>query len=349
MSSVFCFSLKTQFDNIGDILINRELIIESIRAGDTLVDASRCPREFFDSLDISPRYVYHSSLLFLLNVLKEKIRGRTVYYFLNPGGLGGDLSARSIVASIIYSVILFGFKILGIRVTHVGFSMAPVSGKERFAAKLRSKACWKVLPRDKSSGRYLHSIGGNVDGFFPDLAFLNNTMTKSEKNGDIVVSFRFDGKHSIGFRQAELLLESIFSDCREERVIFYCQVDRDSEKLKELYNKFSHLKNSVYLHNSSDFNVARDVYGKASYVVSNRLHCLLMGALSGAIPVATITRVNGCKIYSLFSDLNMTDNVYFKGGSWPGIYSYMPVNDTISVVSLYARKAFSEIFSDDKK
>lgn len=347
MRPVFCFSLKTQFDNIGDILINRELLVESIRSGDTLVDVSRCPKEFFNSLNVSPRYVYQSSLLFLINVLKERIRGKTVYYFLNPGGLGGDLSVSSVIASVVYSGILFGFRLLGVRVTHVGFSMAPVSGKERFSVKLRSKACWKVLPRDRSSGKYLRSIGANVDGFFPDLAFLNNTMTKAKKTGDIIISFRFDGQHSIGFRQAEVLLESIFNDCSGKRVIFYCQVDRDSERLMELYKKFSHFENSSYLHNSSDFNVARDVYGKASYVVSNRLHCLLMGALSGAIPVATIAGADGCKIYSLFSDLNMSGNVYIKGQDWPGIYSYNQVDDIVSLVSCEARQAFSEIFNDE--
>src|SRR5690606_10416990 len=93
--------LKTQFDNLGDALINRELIRLLATHGQVHVDTTLAPSSFVDLVfDDLPSGVLAGSSprCFWINVLwsalKARSRHTTAWLILNPGGNGGEISRK---------------------------------------------------------------------------------------------------------------------------------------------------------------------------------------------------------------------------------------------------------------
>lgn len=314
MSHNFFFSINTQFENLGDALINRELIKESSRHGRVYVDISRCPSEFVHTLNISNFenvILVHGFFSLLLRIVKLRVIGEPVFYFLNPGGLGQKLTFRQRISALIYNLILLGFNILGVKVCHVGISFSELNPVDLIFAKVRSKLCFRVYPRDKLSFDYMKSNGFNVHGVYPDLSFYIEGCSRNCNGNSIVVSFRFDSEYLSDYEKVVNFLEVQFLKYSGYRVVFLSQVQRDDEKMKRLYEYFLSYSgmSSIYVPHGNDLDSVFSLYSKSDVVFSNRLHVLLMAGLSGCYPIACLTEGSGSKIRGLFSDLNMSSLV----------------------------------------
>lgn len=317
----FFFSVNTQFENLGDALINRELILEASKFGEVKVDVSRCPESFVETLGLSPNTLVHSKkievfrgiIYLILKVIVSRVKGRDVFYFLNPGGLGRPRSNKQRVSAMIYNMLLLFYVLVGVRVCHVGISHEKSGVLDLLISKIRAKLTSHFYVRDQGSFNYLKSNGFDVRGTFPDLAFyLYGRRLEVGEGAQPVVgfSFRLDGKNVTSEESIKTFILSVFDKYKEKgEYAFISQVKRDDQpmiKMAEWFYLETGLKASIQCC-SGNVDSMVSFYSSCHTVYSNRLHVLLLSGFSGAVPVAVIDFELNKKVLDLYLDVGMKD------------------------------------------
>jgi polysaccharide pyruvyl transferase WcaK-like protein len=156
--------------------------------------------------------------------------------------------------------------------------------------------------RDDESLQALRDAGCGNANYFPDLAFLLEAQPIDAPRRAIAMSFRNtipEDHHSADYEQhlttAVAALVSSLNAVDRSDVVGFHQVEADASFVEELCQRHGLQRARERLTLSS---YARFFAG-ARIVVSNRLHCLLLGARCGAIPVA-LTIGRHSKVVSLF-------------------------------------------------
>src|SRR5262249_888424 len=147
--------------------------------------------------------------------------------------------------------------------------------------------------RDSESLGYAKSIGVRRPEFFPDLAWLlPKAGTEAARGNDVVISFRESTnltERSPWYRERlistlDQVLAQLLARTGRKLIVAH-QVDYDRDFCRDLYRRYSSLYPSVLVENKLDLRSMGDIYRRASWVVSNRLHVLLFGMLHGAAPL----------------------------------------------------------------
>jgi hypothetical protein len=157
--------------------------------------------------------------------------------------------------------------------------------------------------RDDNSRRALHQAGFTQVSYFPDLSFLlrsHHAPTRGQNR--MAFSFRSRIPEDRNSSEYERTIRNAFADIvgslsssdRGYAVGFH-QVHQDGESVAQLCEEHGlrHVPAMLTLPSHQTFYQAQDV------IVSNRLHCLLLGACYGAVPVA-LTMEGHSKVVSLF-------------------------------------------------
>ncbi len=327
LKPVSFMSIKTQFDNLGDAIINRELAKLISSRSHLTVDLTRSPTTFHESMSLSElsncKFITKRKGKIFVEMVISVIQGNKCYFFLNPGGLGGGVgnSNKSFISAMVYNIILLALKLIGIKICQVGVSFEKLTKKELIATRIRRKLCHSFNVRDNESYDYLKSIGILPDGIVPDLSFnlyATSTERPQQPTYSAAFSFRTDKGTPIDTIK-DFALRTIQNSESEDAFLFLSQVGRDADGMKEIYNyvkeKVPHGK-VTYSDLHSDFNDAIDAYSRTRKTYSNRLHVLLFCAYAGAIPIAAIQQGRQRKIESLFADLGYESNIItFNSGT----------------------------------
>ena len=157
----------------------------------------------------------------------------------------------------------------------------------------------KVLGlRDAGS---IASFGGAHQGvsYFPDLAFVEGVQMQDNEGQLTALSFRRQVPELRNDRgsavEDALRMADIAADLVEKAQAFYHQVGED-----RVFNEMiAGAANAKFHDGAVDLHTYRAFYRSCKYVISNRLHCLLLGAVHGAIPIA-VTHSAHRKVVSLF-------------------------------------------------
>lgn len=157
--------------------------------------------------------------------------------------------------------------------------------------------------RDRASLTALHAAGMQRAEYFPDLAFLPAPPREADvPRGGICVSFRkaiLETRNSEGYEprlsDAFGALASSFTGHMKRQVKSFYQVEEDASFVARLSKSHDIPFEPAQLSLDS----FEAFYQSADIVVSNRLHCLLMGAYCGAVPVALTSREH-TKVNALF-------------------------------------------------
>jgi len=194
------FSPKTQFENVGDILINRELVKLSSNHSIVYIDPSRSPESFVAQLNTDSNVkIYRSKFgycSFLFFMIFKKLTGHDCYYFLSPGGYFGEISKKQAISKFIGSSLLKFLTIFGVRVCLVGVSYERLGINNIKLLSKRSRMYWKHFVRDNKSYDYGSQAGMEIDKVIPDYAFNlfeeASLDMKSMSKKCITISFRVD-------------------------------------------------------------------------------------------------------------------------------------------------------------
>ncbi|AWH38887.1 hypothetical protein C1929_19940 [Stenotrophomonas sp. ZAC14D1_NAIMI4_6] len=315
--TVSFMSIKTQFDNLGDALINRELCRLAARRTLTYVDFSRAPQSFESSMRVdgqqnvvSLRKRGFAQLLQLM--VRHRLQGDRCVFFLNPGGLGGRKKSRkSLLAASLYNVILSALYLAGVRICHVGMSFDAMDWPERIVAGWRRRLLYSFAVRDRISESYLHSIGVPVDEVVPDLSFnlYQNPAPSVALRRAVAFSFRFDGKADEKEVQQTVrrIMEALGSS---NEYLFVVQVARDEPGTRRLIKALDgHQASMRLVICDSSIDDLTLLYSSCIAIYSNRLHALLLAAHAGASPYALVSRGAQPKIDGIFQDLGISERV----------------------------------------
>lgn len=227
------------------------------------------------------------------------LRGGAVYNFLPPGGRTWTTAsppprgARGALGALKKRCT---DAVAGPRVA-IGASVIPTADHSW------CRDCEWVGVRDHESLAALRAAGLPRVDYFPDLAFLPAPRRmQPTRRGGIRMSFRGvipeapdAASYSAGLSDAiAVVIRELEGDARANVRAFY-QVDEDADVNRALgrTHGFAFDDRRVGLDSFESF------YAPVDLVISNRLHCLLLGAHCGAVPVALTSREHG-KVNALF-------------------------------------------------
>lgn len=301
-----CFlSVNTQFENVGDALINRELVRLCSASARVYIDTSRCPSQFRDTvvngLSGNTKEVSGWFRLCFIMIL-SRVAGYRCFYFLSPGGYVGDRVGFDAVKANANTLVLWFMASFGVTICHMGVSYERIGPSHARILQRRSKLISHHYVRDNESNDYARSLGLIVHGEMPDLAFAvpNRRIPEATEKDKIALSFRVDQGPGVGAKVEALVKELDGRLDSSFEFHFICQVKRDRSFMEGLASVVRHRRVSssiVY----RDIDECFEAYNSATHVVSNRLHSLLIGLSCKARPVPIVDRVWNRKIIGLFS------------------------------------------------
>ena len=315
-SAASFFSIKTQFENVGDALINRELIKLAANNSNVVVDVSRCEEKFaydvLHSLRDRVKIVRGGFIGLLLSMLGSRLAGERCYYYLSPGGYFGDVRGLSFAGKILNTLILATLSVLGIRICHVGVSYERMGVGFSKIIRLRSKILFRHLVRDQLSLQIGSALGFRIDGVLPDLAFniFEEAQEDRHTRDGIVFSFRVD--QDPAQRASVEAFISIFDQFYPTTVpfIFYAQVGRDVEPMRALADDLrGRTSRSVEFRSVlGSIEASLSFLSMYEFVATNRLHVMLMAASRGAKVIVTNYKNFNEKLVGVANDLGMQNS-----------------------------------------
>ena len=313
------YQTKTKFINTGDVLINKALLDSLRNYGHLRCNCSNeIPEHFIKELGINrdEKIEAKGELKFVLDVIKQKIKSKQNDKIYVVSGLGHHFgnSRKKIIRNLISGLIIFPiYRLFGIQIIRIGFSIGPVSKKLGISEKIRSIFINHYYVRDKKSLELCNKYRITKTKICPDMSwiYLEKNSRKINKTKNIIVCLRnsmFDSE-DIEYEKnlvmkLDLLLKKISSKEKNIKVIFSYQVEEDCEFTKKLYKKYKYVYNCALVKEQIRLSSAEEIYGNAYINISNRMHSILLSYKYGALPIVLTDLEQHSKITQTLIDNN---------------------------------------------
>lgn len=278
-STVFV-SLVAQSDNLGDVVIRRQ-ILEWLRSTNSsvVVLTAGMPSDYLAAFELDPsvRRV-HSKFSFASLLARSSLR-RTGVLILSPGPVHVDRGPKSLLRSTAGFFRVLAVRCAGGHVVGVGRALqGDLSSLAARVERAVSRLAHYYVVRDKASADF---FGSHVD-LAPDVAFARSTSSTSER-GIVALSFRSDSAVS---REALRGALGIIKE-RGYRPVLVTQVHRDDDQHNILAQELG-VEALLWRDRSHSEQLlqVQEIYAAAVVVVSDRLHALVFGVQSLAHPIA---------------------------------------------------------------
>lgn len=350
-------SVKTQFENVGDALITRELVNLTAVNAKTFVDLSRCPPSFRVTLGLEEdekvtSYVKLGSLKLLGMMLRSRLTGRTTFYFLPPGGRGEELSLGEYLRGRAANVLLGFLNLIGVRICHIGISYDHLGPRHASLVRARTRHLAVHAVRDRLTAKHLEALGVRVDDILPDLA-VNRfpAPAKGSRTGPETVAFSFRRDKYLG--RARTIVDAAREVVAElpshSRVKVVSQVARDEPFMRELCDALNGRGDVMFEFHSchSSITMCQEVYADCDRIYSNRLHALLLAASVGVLPIALVDADADAKIVGTLEHLGLDKHIV--RAPWTGVARVSPPEVDQARLAREAdrlRRSLSAILSD---
>ncbi|MFQ3635129.1 MAG: polysaccharide pyruvyl transferase family protein [Cyanobacteriota bacterium] len=324
--SLVFYSAVTQFDNLGDLLINRILIAELRKYARLVVNVNGVPEWYKEELGLLPgEIVEESRIKFRTRIILAGIKRlsglkKNTFAIINPGHSYGDMKmlGGSFFRILINSTLIY---LSGVRRCRFGCSIGPFWGGRESLERLQAKLMYFNSVRDSISKNYAESIGIQNTVYFPDLAWLMETeytqkRPSIESREFVIFSFRdltpgFLNKHLNSQEYQRILLSKLdkivdyVSINLSKKILICYQVDRDKSMSDFLYDRYKNICKIDFLDSRVTSRDMEKVYSSSCLVFSNRLHVLMFSMAFGALPIAVIDSEKHTKISGVFADSGM--------------------------------------------
>lgn len=270
-----------QYDNIGDIVLRRQLLSWLLPLGRLHVFVGNAPEGYAESLGVSaPHVVYRNFGAWYVQGLKSAARGGASYVF-KPGEIQITMAGLKEHVSMVPLQLLI--KLRGGSVARVGAGARGFEKLPRAIMKPSLALTDLIVWRDARTASFLGA--GEV---MPDLAFgEGREQPRGEEPRDLlVVSMRSDRTLP---RPEWLAAVRNVADRHDLKIVAVVQVERDSARSADLARL---LEGDLDVWNGDDHDGheqhLRGIYRRAALVVSDRLHVLLTATTEGASPLALL-------------------------------------------------------------
>lgn len=336
---IFC-RVRLHRENLGDVLITG-LLLEKLRKYGRLIVSSQKPHNFqYDSSKLLEdesieSYDRSFNYLLLLAGWKALFSGNklNVYLFESPGHRFGDrtlFQAKNHILEALHSAI---FKIIGIKICSLGTSIGPFSKTLETLESLRAQMMYCYSVRDSRSQNYAHRLGISKVAYFPDMAWFleaspgrvnvsletpeqNEPKLQILKNQDkeyVILSFRETTHRLSNSSDYEdrlfQVLDRIVSIARDsdKKLMLTYQVAADRQFCQVIYDRYYEKFDIEILENQINSRSMYEIYSRASFVFTNRLHVFMFSMGCGTLPIAVIDEENHDKITGILKDANLQD------------------------------------------
>lgn len=317
LSRLLFLKVRRDFDNLGDLILDRTLIARLRPFGKLILNTSGVPHWYSSAMGLSDtELVLNSSIPIELYACFAAIRnlrrrGAVIYLFLPPGHSYTHSHFHSFWT--LLKLPAFGvLRILNVQICRLGYSISSFDHLRSFTERVMSRLMTFYSVRDSLSWHYATSIGVQSPKHFPDLSLLGDfSPGRFKKDGfRAVLSFRRTPlsrvpdpsyTRSLG-RTVELLLEF----CRRHKynVSLYTHGEDDRFFAEELRVQ---LKQNYQLSPPTQVQAKHlpSVYTKIDLVFTNRLHVFLLAILHGSVAIAAIDPEKQAKISGIIADLGL--------------------------------------------
>ncbi|MCR9063524.1 MAG: polysaccharide pyruvyl transferase family protein [Cytophagales bacterium] len=315
----------TQYENIGDLLINKALLNHFRKFCKIIVsDDKGMPEQYVKGLGLNDNERVTSGYSSFYAILLQSafknflIKKEQVYYLASPPGHQFE---NSFVVGLKY--LLSGFyymflRVLGVRIIKIGFSIGPLSPMGKIGERFRSKFVNYYFVRDSISLQFVKDLGIQKAEFFPDLCWtyspsgegnLSSPVENGKEKFKIMFSFR-EAVHSDSSNEeyGEGLLELLKAIVLEYKDAFcfeiVYQVTPDFEFSRLAYDKLGSLGDVSFREKQIHIEEA-SYYAQAALVLTNRLHVALLAQKFGCLPIIVTDIDKHVKIKGIFTDVKL--------------------------------------------
>jgi polysaccharide pyruvyl transferase WcaK-like protein len=328
------FSLQTQFENLGDCIINELVIRELAKYAQVRIIQNRAPTWLLDRLAaVDGVETYKSKPRWFADLFRRLALRRPVVFAFKPGHYLSSSRARSVV----YSAALVAFcsvcRLQGGKVIRTGVSLDRFSGLQSRLQSMLGRLHSSYGVRDRASLEYARQLGVTTACYSPDIAFLldapnlapskvlssSHSSTAPETEDSVNVDSWPRRKLSLSFRKQGLLKDSAHvaalaqalkgsTTTHNLEAVVVEQVTFDRDLATDLCSR---LNCPLVRFEQSELSVSSvfQNYAESRAVVSNRLHSLLFGWSEGAIPIPVVDNTPHSKIVELFKVLGLEELV----------------------------------------
>lgn len=308
---VFAIYVSTQFSNLGDALINRELIRLLASHGEVLVGTAAAPTRFREVVtQAAPPSVRHTSswltfsTQFLGLLLSSALGRKRLCLVMNPGGYGGEHTRPAGAKSAAKAAALGLLKRVGMQAALIGVSYESIGPRRLRSLRRLASRLDLHLVRDSGSKLFCSDTGVWAEGPIPDLAF---NLTASPSSPAIPPSAVAISLRSMGTGLDRFVARTAqWAQTNGFRVTFSSQVRGDDAFQEQLAMS---TREPVQPRILESIDEALDFYANQTIVVSNRLHVLLLAWRAGAIPIAVVLPGKNEKVRRLFRDVGLQGHV----------------------------------------
>ncbi len=306
MPSIF-FSLNAQFCNLGDEIINTQLIMQLAKRGKVFALSSNVPDWYLRNIKYALRdnevkiEFVNNRFHFFLQMLKSSLNSEAALLVTSCGdiSMNRETPLRDLAIEVLLKTLRMGIASIGISFSNMSESKLRLWRKIHHAKRY-------IAPRDSKTAALLAEQGVDAE-CIPDLAFgLPYTRLPGIR-----------GSAAISLRETELpptLLKITIENSMHvvnsigHELITTWQVDYDKELTHQLSDTFclKLLKPETVLEGRQQ--ALEAIYDQCDFVISNRLHVLLLAASRGARPIPLLTQ-SETKIRSIFEDCGLTSQI----------------------------------------
>ena len=331
------YSAYTCQGNVGDILITKYQIEEYAKYGEVYVDCTGMPNEFRKIIlnsnnpnvkDFVTTYGVSYRGIKMFNVIRLLEKEGFTHFTKSPGPYAViDFPLISLITRIIGALGYWYAKHLGMKVFALGIDLIlPKNGLLR-GINIKYFSLYESIGlRSKNNQKQLSSLLNNTI-YCPDMAFLYPNRERCiGQSKRVAISFRKVNRLSSLEKGLDNLCNYLYSNKIQIDFVYQAQEDFDLQRsLAERYKGFG----VRFCQKQIEFNELSN-YSQYDYVISNRLHVLLMGAIHGAVPVAFISKSeNENKIMTVFECVFEKNLCYFLDDNWEERMSALMLDYTL--------------------
>ncbi len=311
---VFFLRVKTQFGNLGDALINRELIRLLASHGDLVINLGMAPPRFKAWIEdgIPSDATRTGAVGYWLRLIWTLIRRPFVplecWAVLNPGGYVGEVGIASMIGKLFGAYRLRALRRFGCKTMLVGVSYERLGPRLLESLRAQANALDFHAPRDSHTTAFCDENRIAYSKALPDLAFaLPHHLCRDRPSRKALASFRKQtGLDPVGLLP-DLLPAGYDLD-------FAWQVASDAPYQRRLCEDWIGMGNPASIHRLDEsIESARNIYGQYDIVYSNRLHVLLLAMSVGAYAVPVLAAGQSEKIRGVFADLGLSARIVEAG------------------------------------
>ena len=269
------YIVATQYENMGDLLINKCFVDELACYGTVYLDTKKVPEEF-KAILLEKENVHELSTISSISMKGAGLlripfakNHKFDSLFKSPGPFGGSHSLNQKVRAWLFYLIFLFFKRKGTKSYLMGNDyMLQTSFDSKIIGRY-AKVLSGIFLRSKLNVLQVKNLGVSNVAYSPDFCFLMNAPSGAEKIS-VGISFRQLGDtenihiiDAVGTYVRYFLLQGY-------KVEFFYQVERDRDFNLVLYNAVA--GPNVYFREGVLKWEERDFYTDKLFLLSNRLH-----------------------------------------------------------------------------